>query len=66
MNNIWNPQSNEVLKSWVEAIIDEASDDLNDWETKFIHDIQIKVANNWSLTQKQEETLERIYADKTK
>jgi hypothetical protein len=65
MPRIWQQQSWEVLQSWIDAIIEEASDELNDWETKFIEDMAIRVANKWSLTQRQEEILERIYADKT-
>jgi len=30
MNEIWHPLNKEVYESWVEAIIDEASDELND------------------------------------
>ncbi len=63
---IWKSVGNETLQSWVDAIIDEASDDLNDWETKFIEDMKIKIDNKWSLTQRQEEILEKIYAEKTK
>lgn len=62
----WKPQPREVIKSWIDAIITEASDDLTAWELKFISDIEIKVDNGWMLTQKQEEILERIYAEKTK
>ncbi len=65
MPPIWKPQPFEVLKHWVDTIIDEASDSLNDWETKFIDEMQIKIINKWSLTQAQEEKLESIYAQKT-
>jgi hypothetical protein len=65
MAPIWKPQSHEVLESWITAILEEASDDLNDWETNFIEDMTIRIANKWQLSQKQEETLEKIYANKT-
>lgn len=65
MAKIWQPQPFEVLQQWVDDILEEASDKLNDWETRFIDDIAIKVANKWPLTQSQEEKLESIYAEKT-
>ena len=65
MAKIWRQQPFEVLLQWVEAIIVEASDDLNAWETNFINDIQIRIVNQWSLTQRQEEILEKIYTEKT-
>ena len=65
MAKIWQPQPREVLLSWIEAIINEASDQLNDWETKFIEDMHVRILGGGSLTQPQEEKLESIYADKT-
>lgn len=65
MAKIWEQQSFEVLQSWVDSILTEASDDLNDWETNFINDIQIRIANRWPLTETQEKKLESIYAEKT-
>lgn len=65
MAPIWKPQPYEVLQNWVDTIIDEASDTLNDWETKFVDDMRIRIINKWPLTQTQEEKLESIYAEKT-
>jgi hypothetical protein len=65
MAPIWRPQSFEVLDMWLKAILEEASDELNDWETRFIDDMVIRVANKWQLTQSQEEKLESIYAKLT-
>ena len=65
MAKVWQPQTKEVLLSWIEAIINEASDELNDWETGFIEDMHVRILSGWSLTQTQEEKLESIYADKT-
>lgn len=65
MPPIWKPQPNEVLQNWIDTIIEEASDKLNDWETRFVDDIRIRVLNGWPLTQTQEEKLEKIYAEKT-
>lgn len=65
MPKIWKQQPWEVLEQWINDILTEASDDLNDWETKFIDDMMVKVANRWSLTQAQEEKLESIYVKRT-
>lgn len=65
MAKIWQPQPFEVLQAWVDAIIEEASDELNDWESRFIDDMGIRIANRWALSQAQEEKLESIYAAKT-
>lgn len=66
MPTIWEPRPWEVLESWVEAILAEASDELNDWESHFIEEMAIKITNRWHLTPAQERKLESIYADKTK
>ena len=65
MPPIWKPKDPELLKSWVEAIIAEASDELTMWETKFIEDMQTRLNHGWPLTQSQEEKLEQIYAERT-
>ena len=65
MPPIWKPQPNEVLQKWVDDVITEASDDLNEWETNFINDMKIRIDNRWELTRTQQDRLEQIYADKT-
>lgn len=65
MARMWQSLDNETHKRWVDTILNEASDELTDWETTFINNISIRVHNGASLTQAQEETLERIYAEKT-
>lgn len=65
MAKIWQPQPFEVLQQWIDDILEEASDELNDWETKFIDDMRTRVINKWPLTETQEKKLESIYADKT-
>lgn len=65
MSEKWNPLNPEVLKSWIDAILNEASDDLSDWESKFIVDVEMRLARGSQLTQSQEQKLEEIYADKT-
>lgn len=65
MAPIWKPKSKEVLQSWIDAIKDEASDSLTDWETDFIDSIENQLEARSHLSEKQEEILERIYAQKT-
>ena len=62
----WQPQDRDVLNHWINTIIDEASDSLNEWETNFVNDMQIRLQNGWSWTENQEKKLELIYAEKTK
>lgn len=65
MSKLWQPKQITTLRHWVETILFEASDKLNDWETTFLDDIQKKLDLNMKLTQAQEEKLESIYAEKT-
>lgn len=69
MAKIWTPQPIEVYRSWIDAIISEASDDLNDWETNFVNDMDDRVTmlagTQGNLTQGQAEKLESIYAKYT-
>jgi hypothetical protein len=65
MAQMWTPKDPEILKSWVQAIIDEASDDLNMWETKFIADMERLLQEGRTLTEAQESKLESIYGEKT-
>jgi len=66
MAKIWEPLNIEVYKSWCEAIQEEASDDLNDWEISFIESIYQRLNKNQNLTENQDKKLEDIYAAKTK
>lgn len=65
MSEIWKPLEREVYKSWCETILTEASDNLTDWERKFVDDLADKL-DRYNLSQRQADVLERIYADKTK
>jgi hypothetical protein len=53
---------------WVSAVKEEAFDELNEWEQKFISDIYRRMDGNkhYFLTPNQASTLERIYAQYTK
>lgn len=66
MSRIWQPQSIDIYKAWVDAIINEASDELNDWETNFVNDMQERLDSGRNLTEGQANKLEQIYANKTK
>lgn len=65
MAEIWRPQTPDVHAYWVDAILTEASDLLNSWETTFVEDIQQKLKEGRKLSQQQEEKLEQIYAKYT-
>lgn len=64
MAEIWKPQTVEVYKSWVDALKNEASDELTNWEIDFIDSIENQLTFR-NLSEKQAEILERIYANKT-
>lgn len=38
-----------------------ASDALNQWETKFIEDMELVIANGWKLTENQVNKIREIY-----
>lgn len=65
MAKIWEPQPIEVYRSWVDAIVSEASDELNEWETKFVDDMDTRLSQLRNLTEGQAEKLESIYAKYT-
>ena len=56
-------QSKEVLKQWITAVNDEGRK-LTDWEVQFMESITEQFDNSGSLSEKQEEILERIYTEK--
>ena len=66
MSKIWQPQSIDIYKAWIDTIFDESSDSLTDWETNFVESINNQLDNNKQLTERQAEILERIYTEKTK
>jgi hypothetical protein len=57
-------QSLDTIRQWLRACIDEGQG-LTDWEQTFITDLEVQVETYGRLSEKQEETLERIYANKT-
>lgn len=66
MAKVWKPESIETYQQWVNDILGEASEELTQWESTFIGDMQIRLAQRWILTQGQAEKLEDIYARYTK
>lgn len=65
MAPIWEPKSVDLLKSWVDSIMKEASDELSDWESRFVDDMNTRLEKGYVLTEFQENKLEEIYAEKT-
>lgn len=65
MAEIWRPKAQDVLQGWIDAIVEEASDNLSSWETGFIDSIQTQLLKSGSLSKAQEDTLEHIYTEKT-
>lgn len=59
---MWKPLEIEVYKQWVTDIIEEAQDNLTDWETTFIESIYNRLYNiQKNLTEPQAVKLEQIY-----
>lgn len=57
-------QPPEVIKEWIIMVNDEGFD-LTSWEESFMESITDQFDRTQSLSDKQEEILERIYANKT-
>lgn len=58
---MWKAQPFDVYQQWITDILEESSDKLNDWESTFIDNIQVKITNGWQLTENQAEKLEQMY-----
>jgi uncharacterized membrane-anchored protein len=56
-------QPKEVLKHWITAVNDEGRR-LTAWELQFMESITEQLDGGSSLSEKQEEILERIYTEK--
>jgi hypothetical protein len=57
--------SKEILEQWIEDVNSEGRN-LSDWETNFMESITEQFGTRGGLSEKQEEILERIYAEKVK
>ncbi len=64
MAQMLKPQPIEVYKDWLKAILDEASDQLTDWESNFISNIENRLTVG-PLTEGQANKLESIYVKYT-
>lgn len=62
MSEIWKPLNQAVYLQWIEKITKEISDSLNDWETRFIHDIGFRLLRGFNLSKSQANHLENIYS----
>jgi hypothetical protein len=56
--------SKTVIESWLSAI-EEDSDGLTKWEEGFVDSLRDQFDRTGSISDRQEEILERIYAEKT-
>ncbi len=56
--------TSEVLQDWITAIYDRGTG-LSKWEADFIDSLQLQLESRGSLSERQQEILERIYAEKT-
>lgn len=65
MAEVWKPKDPSLLRSWLEAVLLEASDSLNDWEKNFINSIEERLDKGFRLSESQEQKLEQIYAEHT-
>lgn len=65
MSKIWEPQPKDVLEHWVDSILEGALDKLTKWEEDFVRSCDEQLVYKDHLSERQEEILERIYAEKT-
>jgi len=54
----------ETIREWLDAIRDD-SDGLTKWEQEFVDSVAKQFETRGSISDRQEEILERIYAEKT-
>lgn len=57
-------QPKEVISHWIITINDEGRN-LSKWELDFMESVTQQFERRGSVSDKQEETIERIYAEKT-
>lgn len=57
-------QSPEVIRHWIETVNDEGRG-LTAWEKQFMESITDQAGVTGSVSEKQQEILERIYAERT-
>ena len=64
MAKIWEPKDKDILTSWILACL-EVETELSKWEYDFILSLQEQLEHKSHLSERQEEILERIYAERT-
>ena len=64
LSETWKPESVEFYVDRVETLEAEAADELNEWETDFVANIQQRLSVGLNLTEAQTSKLEEIYVDK--
>jgi hypothetical protein len=64
MSEIRKPKDKKVLEYWIMESMDARG--VTDWERNFIRSISKQLTDKGSLSPKQEDTLERIYAERTR
>ena len=57
-------QPKEVIAQWI-ATINEEGRNLSKWETDFMESVTEQFEERGSVSEKQQELIERIYAEKT-
>lgn len=57
--------STEILNKWIDAV-NETGRGLTDWEEDFMETISEQFETSQSMSARQEEILEKIYAEKTR
>lgn len=65
MAEIWKPQPVIVYQNWILMIETDSGNGTNDWETRFIEDMKVKLDMGRDLSQGQAEKLEEIYVKYT-
>ena len=65
MAAVWKQQPDEILKDWLFQAMYKSTD-LTDWERNFLVSIDKQYRKTGKLSKKQQDILERIYAEKTR
>ena len=63
---MWRPLERNTYQSWIDSILNEASDELSNWESGFIASIQMRLDHGAILNENQAAKLEQIYTKLTK
>lgn len=63
----WKQKPKEVLIHWISSLDEPAvKETLSDWEEHFVASLSFQIGRTGKVSEKQEQILERIYAEKTK